>query len=108
MKQEFSAKTIEQAKEKIRRTVGDYTGLHPFEFDAFKTQAARQREERRTKFAEVRGSETIERQIGEWPERLDAMLKFALTDEEWLWFTSVKGCSWFVKNWPMFAAADKI
>ena len=59
------------------------------------------------KWAEMEGSDVIERKLGEKPEKLHALLQTFLTKEEWSWLNpdglnnkSMQGPNWFFKRYP--------
>lgn len=97
------------AKEKIKTSVDEYIKLFPDEFEAFKT-AIHEKREATTGFAEVGGTEIIQRALYELPEVLYYALRRTLTNEEWWWFQGDtqrgadrnQGPGWFVRTFPVF------
>lgn len=102
------------AHAKVEECIKKYTELYPGEWESFKTWSNEQRKSQKDKFGRVeRGSsDLIERKLGEIPEALYMLLKQALSDEEWQWFTAegpykgdFRGPYWFYQTYPVFAVS---
>ena len=92
----------ELIKDKVRKVVVEYIRLFPAEFSVFKNQIANVREQQRTKWAESKNTDFIERKLYEVPETLWLAIKQNLADDEMAWFQEHEG-RWFIKAFPVFA-----
>lgn len=95
---------MNEVKTKITQLVENYKEMFGNEFQAFlraqkpKTDAL----QKENKFAELEGSQIIERQLGEMPETLFFMLQNRLGAEEYTWYQSKPGQIWFYNNFKEF------
>lgn len=95
-------------KQKINKIIKDYKTLFPYEMEAFKI-AVRQKVELQTdKFAKVKNSDYILRQLAEYPENLYTMFLARLDEEEKKDFFDKKGMFWLIKEHPEFKITDKV
>lgn len=97
---------MQTAKDKVKVAVEEYSRLFPGELEAFKvSQSAKDELLGSNKFAQVRGSDMIERKLYELPEKLFNAIRELLTEDEWTWFqdaTPHRGVSWFLMAYPIF------
>jgi len=98
---------MDSAKDKITKVVQEYCLVNVSEFEQFKTQIAAGRSNLRTDFAEVRGSDLIERALWEAPETLTTMILIRLESEEYTWFKTKEGARWFASRFPIFASGNR-
>lgn len=95
---------METTKQKITNVVKTYQEVFNREFQNFllgqkpKTDAA----VTDNKFAELKGSDVVERQLGEIPETLFVLLMKHLSPEEYVWYQSRKGAQWFYNTFKEF------
>ena len=102
------ANNMDSAKIKIRQYTEAYKTVEPFttEYQNF-LQGRRAKQAFNTsdnKHAAVKGSGVTERLLTEIPETLYTMLYRQLTPEEWMWFDSVKGKTWYANEYREFSA----
>jgi len=89
-------------KAKVASIVEDYQRLFPEEYKNFLTAQRVKVNNITDKFATLKGSDVIERQLGEMPETLYYMLQTGLTGEETKWFNSKDGYTWFYNTYKEF------
>lgn len=101
---------MESAKAKIDKAVADYIRLFPAEYESFKGWSDKVRAQQRDKFAQTKGTDAIQRKLGEMPERLYYSIVRALTPEEGDWFFTrnayakdFRGAYWFYRKYTVFA-----
>jgi len=98
-------------EKKIVGVVKEYIRLFPSEFEDFKgvmRQKKRKIDGVSNKFAQVQGSDIIERHLAEWPETLEMALRLQLHKDEYDWLRTTKGISWFLKKFPVFRITHSI
>lgn len=98
-------------QQKIRGVVKEYVRIFNAEFEAFKTSHAEKMnkiDRVSNKFAEMDGSDTIERQLAEWPETLENAFRLQLTYDEYQYLRSLKGMFWFLQEFPVFRVTQSI
>lgn len=94
---------------KVSKIITEYIELFPEEADAFQRQMKQKKDNLRTKFAELKKSDSVERQIHEIPETLHLGFKGLLTESEYKWIMETKeGARWFAKMFPVFSVPEKI
>jgi hypothetical protein len=99
------------AKLKVTTAVAQYIKAYPDEYKAFADWSAKVRSEQKDKFARTpKGTDAIERKLGEIPEVLYAMIIRALSADEQSWFFArdsytgdFRGPYWFYKKYPVFS-----
>lgn len=95
---------MESTKQKITSIVKTYEEVFKQEFENF-IKAQKPKTELATsdnKFAELKGSDVIQRQLGEIPETLFVLLMKHLSGEEYAWYQTPKGAAWFYNNFKEF------
>ena len=104
---------MEDAQIKIADAIKTYTKLFPDEFARFKTSVRAKQENLTTKWAEVEGSEAIERHLFDMPEKLYTAIKIQLTQDEldWLFATGrhrkdFTGVKWFMTTYKDFLITE--
>jgi len=98
----------DKTKEKIKRIVGEYKRMFPGEYNLVIKQIKRNRDNQRTKFAEMKQTGIVERALIEIPETLNTMFRLRFTENEEEEFRTKKAMRWFAKEYPMFSLAEKI
>lgn len=96
-----------QIKTDIETVVRDYISTFGAEYELFKQAMRMQQTNASDDFAEMEGSEMVDRKLGELPETLHAMIKTRLTDQDYEWFRSKVGAGWFFKKFKDFRASEK-
>jgi len=108
MNKTLDKEQVEKAKTKITEIIKQYIRLFPSEYEAFKRSVAPKKE---NDFAEIKGSDIIERQLYELPETLHYALRKGLEIEEWAWLQNDTlygyarnrgGVRWFIRAFPEF------
>lgn len=98
-----------EAKTKITEYETAYRNVFPQEYaDFLKGQKVKLDLLGENKFAEMKGSDIINRRLGEMPETLYAMFQTRLTPEEFTWFRSQEGGRWFFKTFPQYRETKTI
>lgn len=95
---------MDGAKTKIRQYVESYKEVFSGEFRSF-MQAQKPKLDdlaKSNKYAEVKGSDVVERQLGEMPETLFLLLQKNLTAQEYIWYQSMPGQAWFFNTFTEF------
>lgn len=102
---------MDSAKIKIRQYTEAYRTVEPFRNEYQMFLSGRREAVRRNtdvhdnKFAEVKGGAGVtERLLTEVPETLYTILYKQLTPEEWMWFESVPGKTWYGSEYREFSA----
>lgn len=100
---------MESAKKKIQQEIKIWMIVNKHEFDLFKQAFKRfqDRDNLKTKWAELEGAEFIERHAYSMPTSLEDKISLALDSSELEWYKSKKGALWIVKNYPVFSATYK-
>jgi len=95
----------------IEAVVNDYLFImgNSEAFLAFKEYMKVRRQGLYNDFGELKHDEQplLERIISERPADLEDILVLQLTEQDFAWFRSKAGQRWFVKKYPVFAAANK-
>lgn len=94
---------MQEAKVKMTNYVNAYKSLYKDEFLQFATAQKVNQLNQKDKYSEVKGSEIIERKLGEIPETLYAIFKSRLEPSEFEWFRTTPGAHWFYKTFPEFS-----
>ena len=95
-------------KAKIQKAIDYYVEVFPEEFEQFKKGVAISRAKQRTKFAEAKGTDFVQRRLYEVPSTLWGAFRSAITDEELRWLQSKEGGRWFAKKYPVFRVTEKV
>lgn len=95
----------EDVKRKIREVVTQYVRLFPAEFQDFKRGLSVSRDQLKTKWGEMKGTDIELRKRGEIPETLFIAINKALSDDERNWFNSKAAHRWFFKEFSDFAVS---
>lgn len=97
----FSSQYVEG---KIITLVNEYKRLFPAEFFDFQKAHIVKVDvlKRENKFAKLKNTNIVERQLGEMPETLFVLLQRNLSAEELKWFNSPSGYKWFYNHFPEF------
>jgi len=95
-------------KLKIKTIVKDYIEMFPEEFCLAVRQIKRNRDNQRTKFAELKKTDFVERGLIEVPQTLNSMFYSQLTEDEMEELRTKKGIRWFANTFPVFKLAEKI
>lgn len=102
--------------ERVEEIVRFYIEQYPEEWKAFCGYADDLRAAQGANdWAEVPGSEVIERKLGEKPATLHALLQNFLSKDDWVWLNpdglnnkSMKGPNWFFKRFPQMRITKEI
>lgn len=98
---------MQEAKNKITQGVKDYIKLFPGEYqDVIKD--IKKKKAVTNKFAELKGTDVVQRLLFEIPETLFTIINTRLTDEEKKWFESVEAGRWFAQSFRQFTVAEKL
>lgn len=92
----------------IEMVVKRYTEENPEEFSLFCEAMKQRKNNLQNQFAEMKGHTFMRRQLSEYPEVLENMLKKEFKIEDELWFRSKEGMTWFVQKFPVFAVPDRV
>lgn len=103
---------METAKIKITQYTEAYRTVEPFKTEYQQFLSGRSEKQsfnvKSTKHAQINnGLGVTERLLTEIPETLWAMLFRQLNPEEWTWFNSVEGKTWFANNNKEFSATGR-
>lgn len=100
---------MESAKKKIQQEVKIWLQTSPLEVEAFKKALAPKKDQDTlsTKWAELEGSDFIERHAYSMPTLLEQKILLLLTEEEEKWYRTKQGAEWMVKNYSIFAVTYK-
>lgn len=109
---------METAKTKLKECVDIYRKTFPQEFAAFKEWSDKVRSAQRVsgnKFAELKGSDMVQRKLGEIPERLHTLIEKMLSAEELQWYQAdgaykgdYRGPTWFYTTFPVFRVTEEM
>lgn len=99
---------MQTAKTKVETAIREYARLFPDELKAFTTSVAEKVDKKDTKFAEVHGSDMLERHLFDMPETLYYAINRMLTKEEFDWLFNrtgddPSGLKWFLSTYPSFS-----
>jgi len=92
-------------EKKIKGVVREYVRIFAGEFEEFKRGMTKKRNSIdmvSNKFAELEGSDIVERHLAEWPETLEIALRKQLDIGEYQWLRTHKGIKWFLEEFPVF------
>jgi DNA replication protein DnaD len=103
----FTNKNMNDPQIKIKGIVKDYKELFPDEYNSVVEYLKKKRVNTK-KFAEVKGSDIVQRLLYEIPETLQTILSSRLNEDEKKWFESVTGGRWFADNFREFVLAEKL
>lgn len=92
----------------IKTFVDEYKKLFPIEYAMFLKQMEMNKLNTYNKFAEIKGTDALERKLIEYPETLYTILYDKLSPEGLAWLTTKKGARWFARKFPEFKVATKI
>lgn len=98
----------DDARGNIKVLIDEYKKIFPIEFAMFLKQMEIVRLQQYDKFAEVKGTDALERKLVEYPESLFIILQQKLSSKELEWFGTKEGVRWFAKKYPEFKVAYKI
>lgn len=103
-----NTKYMNEAQIKIQNLTETYKKLFPDEYQAVIDIVKDKRNNLRTEFADVKGSDSIDRQLNEMPATLFEMLHNNLQPEEFAWFSTKEGTRWFTNLYKEFMITSKI
>lgn len=86
----------------IADIVQQYKKVLKTEYDIFLLEQNKRRELLNDEYAQLSGSDFIERQLCSYPENLYYFIKAKLTEDDFKWFTSLEGNKWMMENYPEF------
>jgi hypothetical protein len=89
-------------KEKVTNIVNAYIKSYPVEYAAFQKQQKLYRDNLKNKWAELKGSDVMVRELNRYPETLAAFIKLGLSDAEYLEFRETKMQLWFGNTFADF------
>lgn len=98
----------QETKLKLTGIVKMYIDVFSSEFDDFKIGIAYKRGRLKTKFAEMKGSDLIERELYEIPETLFQLITSRLDVKELEDLRTKDGARWFAKTFPAFRISEKV
>lgn len=90
-------------KLKIEYLVKEYKRLFIEDYEGVVRVVKWKRNNAKTKFNEMKGVDTIDRAVVEWPENLWVIMNKSLTDDEMKWLRSKVGIRWFAKKFKEFS-----
>lgn len=100
---------MESAKKKIEQAVAEYVTLFPDEYNRFIVQMNNNRLHKNNDWAELEGSDVVQRKLYEKPETLHAGIRNKLNEEEWDWLHACgeyendhRGPKWFMDKFMEF------
>lgn len=97
-----------KTKTKIRMAVKDYFQMFAEDWELCKQDIEYQRQNLRTDFAELEGTQNLKRALFSVPEKLSVMIGKKLTDEERHLFTEKENARWFANEFPQFRITKEI
>ncbi len=98
----------QRTKMRIRTAVKDYFAMFPEDWELCKADIQYQRQNLKTEFAELEGTQGLKRALFSIPEKLSAMIGKKLTDEERQLFTMKENARWFADEFPQFRISSEI
>lgn len=92
----------------IEKLVADYKQLFSEEYQAFLSGQKIKVQARANKFSEFKGTDILERKLGEYPATLFTILQMKLPPDSFAFLDSIEGAHWFFNRFPEFRETEKI
>jgi len=101
---------MESAKKKFIQEIKIWLLTNQREVELFKKTISPRKDVDRlkTKWAELEGSEMIERHAYSMPTLLEQKILTLFTADEEKWYRSKEGAKWVIKEYPIFAITYKV
>ena len=98
----------DKTKMRIRTAVTDYFKMFPEDWELCKLDIEYQRQNMKTDFAELPGTQNLKRALFSVPEKLATMIGKKLTVEELQLFKEKENARWFAQEFPQFRITKEI
>lgn len=100
---------MNEAQKKIKDLVDGYKEMFYDEYIAVCNILKKKRANRTDSFADLsKDTDTIDRQLNEYPETLHTILYANLSPEEFTYFNSKEGARWFTSKYKEFRTPEKL
>ena len=97
-----------KTKIKIRTAVKDYFEMFPEDWELCKLDIEYQRQNLKTDFAELEGTQSLQRALFSVPEKLSILISKKLSDEERQLFTQKENARWFADEFSQFRITSNV
>jgi nicotinamide mononucleotide adenylyltransferase len=102
---------MDDIKQKLKTLTEQYKRILPDEYVSVVAAIAQNRKKLKDEWAQMKGSDMIQRHLLEMPEMLDNLITMNLTDEElkvWNQDKEHKLRRWYAKEYPEFRVSKSI